>query len=205
VALTGRHEVGSHEDAAMIVRTANTGTFDVRNGDAYGADASIPYEAGQTVAVVIDFDLAAQRYNVAIDGAPIAQGYAFRRTESSIGQLVAWHASGGLSVDGLTFEGEQAQPDEPCRPTPPPDGGVGGSGGVGGGTGAGGSPGSGGAGAAAQGAASGLDGSAANDAGGCGCTVPGRSGHAPGAFGLLAIGCAACIRRRRGRRAVAVG
>lgn len=182
VALTGRHAVADHPDAAMIVRTAPSGAFDVRNGDAYGADVDIPYAAGQSVAVVVDFDLAAQTYDVAIDGVPLAQGYAFRHAETAIGQLVAWHASGGLSVSELSLSGEQAQPDEPCRPEPPPDGGAGGSGA---GSGAGAS--SGGSGGLGAGGATSVPG--ANDSaesGGCGCALPGRARGAGSLLGLLA-------------------
>jgi hypothetical protein len=197
VALAGRREVGSHEDAAMMVRTAPTGSFDVRNGDAYAADTSVSYQAGQTVEVVIDFDLAAQLYDVTIDGTPIAQGYAFRRAESSIGQLVAWHASGGLSVDGPVVTGEQAVPDEPCRPAPPPDGGVGGSGDAGAGVGAGGGVGTGGSGAVGQGAGSGNGLGDTDDAGSCGCTMPGRSKSSSGWLALCVAALGARARRPR--------
>jgi hypothetical protein len=139
IGLTGRHAVSAHDDVALIVRTNTKGRFDVRNGDAYGADAEIAYQAGKTYEVTVDIDLSAQTYDVAIEGQPLAKGYAFRRAETSLARIDAWHATGSLKVEGLAFSGELAKPDPACAKEPAPEGagGAGGAGesGVGGGVG----------------------------------------------------------------------
>jgi hypothetical protein len=188
VALSGRHPVGAHPDQAMLVRTSASGVFEAYDGTQYHADSSLPYQAGVAYQVVVTFDLAAQTYDVAIDGTPLAQGYAFRRQESSIGQLTAWHASGGLSVQDVVIDGERAQPDPACR-AEPPDGGAGGQAGAGAGSPAGGMGAAPPSGVAADGRGS--------DAG-CGCRLATGSPGAP----LLAVGLGVlgCWRRRRRAR-----
>ena len=114
VAVTGRHAVGAHEDNAVIVRADSDGLFDAYNGDAYESAASIPYEAGVAYAVEITVDVAAGRYSATVDGTLLADGYAFRLAETSLGQLAAWHESGGLSVSDIVIEGSVAKPSEGC-------------------------------------------------------------------------------------------
>ncbi len=187
VGLTGRHPVAAHSDHAILVRTNNSGRFDAYDGDHYGAETDVVYQAGDTYQVEVTFDLSAQRYSVSIDGTPIATDYAFRRQESSLGQLTAWHSAGGLTVEALVRSGELAEPDPPCQDSPP----VGGAGGTGG---------SGGSHAGGSGGALPVPGIDGQDDGGCGCALVGsRSRH--GVIGLVVLGLFAMglwlLRRRR--------
>ena len=190
VALAGRHAVAAHPDQAMLVRTNPSGVFDAYNGTGYQAASSIPYQAGVSYQVVITFDIAAQTYSATIDGTPLAQSYAFRRQESSIGQLTAWHASGGLTVDDVAINGEQALPDPPCRGGPP-DSGTGGQAGAGAGSSTGGAGGE-------AGNPGGVAATASDAGGGCGCRI--ASGQ-PGALwlGLSSLVLGWWRRRRRPR------
>ncbi len=122
LAITGRHPVDAHEDNAVILRANNTGHFDAIDGGAYRAENQIPYQAGTAYAVSVSVDLGSQRYSATVNGQVLAQDYAFRSYETSLGQLAAWHSSGGLTVSNLSVSGDLAQPDPPCRPaddTPP--------------------------------------------------------------------------------------
>lgn len=122
LAITGRHAVGAHADNAIILRTNNLGQFDAINGAAYQAENVIPYQSGTAYQVNVSVDVGSQRYSAAVNGQVLAQDYAFRTPENSLGQLTAWHSSGGLTVSNLAVSGELAQPDPPCRPaddTPP--------------------------------------------------------------------------------------
>jgi hypothetical protein len=127
IAFTGRHAVAEHADAALIVRTNTSGFFDARDGDAYASLSKIPYEAGKSYKATVTLDVAAQTYDVTIDGKTLAKGYAFRRTESSIGQASAWHSKGGLAVDGLAWKGALAAPDPACASVQMPTTGAGGA------------------------------------------------------------------------------
>lgn len=172
VGFAGRHPVAAHGDEAVIVRTNNAGTFDVRNGSAYDADAVIAYEAGKTYLVTIELDVATQTYDVSVDGKALAKGYAFRRPETSIARLDAWHGAGSLTVSSFAYSGELAEPDAGCAKEPPPSG----TGGAGGGeatSGAGGTGGGSGGG--------GLDSTAVGSGGGSSSTAAG-AGAVPSAI-----------------------
>ena len=121
------------------MRTNNAGHFDARDGGNYAALATVPYSAGASYDVVVSIDVAAQTYDVTVNGIELAKKYAFRRAESSIGQLSAWHSKGGLTVTQWVIEGDRATPDAACAKAQEMDGGVdGGAGGAGGAMGAGG-------------------------------------------------------------------
>jgi hypothetical protein len=121
VTISGPHDIGEHGDNAILIRTGPSGVFDARNGDTYSAASRIPYSAGTNYRVVMEIDLARQTYSATVDGVPLAEDYAFRLREASLAQITAWHATGGLTVDGLAIEGERAQPDPECREEPPPE------------------------------------------------------------------------------------
>lgn len=125
VAVTGRWPVTAHGDNAAIVRLNSQGFFDARNGAAYASQQEIPYQAGQTYRLRLDIDLSNQTYGVTVDGAPLATGYAFRLPATTLGQITAWHSSGGLTAGDLTVTGPRATPDPACAPDGGlPDGGV---------------------------------------------------------------------------------
>jgi len=119
-ALTGRHLVNAHEDNAIIVRANTNGFFDVRNGDTYQSDLQIGYEANTTYNIRIDMDIPTQTYDVYINGQKIAERYAFRVRENSIGQITAWHATGSLTIKDIDITGERAMPDPECIELPEP-------------------------------------------------------------------------------------
>jgi len=126
-AVTGRWPVAAHGDLAAIVRMNNQGFFDARDGATYASDQAIPYQAGQTYHLRLALDVSGQSYDVLVDGASLASGYAFRLPADALGQATAWHASGGVTATGLTVTGERATPDPPCAPDAGlPDAGVGG-------------------------------------------------------------------------------
>jgi len=184
-ALADRHRVSDHPDNAIIVRTNDSGEFEAYDGDHYAADTAVSYQSGQSYQVGVTFDLTAQQYSVTVDGTAIATDFAFRHQASAIGQLTAWHATGGLTVDDVLRSGPLGEPDEPCRDDPP----VGGAGGT---AGSGGSSTTGGSGGAPS-----APGLAPEDDSGCGCTLIGsRSSHA--ALSLAAFGLW-LLRRRRTR------
>ncbi|MEL6339649.1 MAG: hypothetical protein AAGJ56_05150 [Myxococcota bacterium] len=53
-------------DASVQVRFAQSGNLDVRDFDAFAADAEIPYRQGEWYHFIVDVDLAAQNYDVAV-------------------------------------------------------------------------------------------------------------------------------------------
>ncbi|RLB64357.1 MAG: hypothetical protein DRI90_04755 [Deltaproteobacteria bacterium] len=185
VGLTGRHVVAAHGDQAIVIRTNNSGRFDAYDGDHYGEETEVAYQAGETYQVEVTFDITAQQYSVSIDGTPIATDYGFRHQESSLGQVTAWHSTGGLTVAALVRSGELAEPDPACQDAPP----VGGAGGMGG---------SGGSSVGGAGGVLPAPGGAGQDDAGCGCALVG----APSRFatiGLVVFGLGLWRRRRRCR------
>ncbi|HOT11601.1 MAG TPA: glycosyl hydrolase family 28-related protein [Polyangiaceae bacterium] len=117
VGLTGRIPVQSHGDHAMQLRLNSQGTFDVRNAEVYEALAPIPYESGKTYHIAIDFDVATRRYDVSVDGKPIATQFSFRTPQALIGQITAWHVDGsaGVEIKDLAYSGQQLGPDPACQ------------------------------------------------------------------------------------------
>ena len=103
VTLTGAVEVGAHGDNAMLVRASEAGVFDVRNGDGYAADVSIPYTAGKTYEVRVRFDCDAGTYSVWIDGVALATDYAFRVGTPVLSQVTVWHGHGGLTLEAFSI------------------------------------------------------------------------------------------------------
>ncbi len=210
VGFTGRHRATAHEDHAMQVRANNQGRFDARNGDTYEAVSQIAYQAGKAHAVEVSFDIAAQTYDVTIDGMPLAKGYAFRRKETLIGQMTAWNASGTgtLKVQGLEVEGTQLGPDPACAD--PVDAGIADASvadvGSEGGLDAAGQDGAMVADAVVPGLDASEDASLASDSAtsatanedeeGCGCAVPGRRSWSGWTVAAL-VGVLAMRRRRR--------
>jgi hypothetical protein len=117
-ALAGRRLVNAHEDNAVIVRANTEGFFDARNADAYESERPIAYRAGTSYRIGIDVDVAGGTYGVTVDGELLAEGYAFRREETMLGQLTAWDAAGSLAVEDITVEGDLAVPDPACIDEP---------------------------------------------------------------------------------------
>jgi hypothetical protein len=102
-------EAAAFSDLGPIVRFNPAGTFDVRDGATYRADAAVAYQSGQTYQVWFDIDVAQRRYSVqvAANGGPptrIASGYAFRTEQAGMAQIdnVAHDidSAGSISVYG---------------------------------------------------------------------------------------------------------
>ena len=124
VGITGRHPITDHTDQAMLVHLNSRGYFDARNATVYRADLEIPYRAGETYRIEVDFDLVSQIYTVRVNGAILATNYGFHHTETEIGQLSAWHSNGlgALEVRGFEFLGHQTKPcNAEMNPDPEPD------------------------------------------------------------------------------------
>lgn len=116
VGFSGRRVVDTHEDHAMLVRFNTDGRIDAyddaRGG--YRADAAVSYRAGTAVHLALEVDVDARRYDVRVDGVLLAAGCSFRADVLTVGQLTVWHASGGVTVEGLRVAGELAGPDPAC-------------------------------------------------------------------------------------------
>lgn len=85
---------------AVIVRFNRNGTIDVRNGNAYSADAVVPYEAYGNYRFRLEVDVPAHRYSVYVrvgDGPEqaLARNYAFRSEQQAV-----------TSLDHFTVEAE---------------------------------------------------------------------------------------------------
>lgn len=102
-------------DLAVIVRFAPNGVIDVRNGDHYQSDGSLPYVAGSPYRIRFFADVATHTYGVMIvntnqsSGTSIAWRYAFRSEQqavASLGQLstIVDSSSGELDMCGVTSE-----------------------------------------------------------------------------------------------------
>ena len=70
-----------------IIRFADDGTIDARNGGAFGADATVVYEPGKIYKVKFVVDIPAATYDVFVNGTQIASNYAFRTGSGAIDAL----------------------------------------------------------------------------------------------------------------------
>lgn len=120
---------GAYTDVAMIVRLNADGAIDVRDGDGYAADVSLPYTAGVVYHVVITADFASHTYDVTVTeagGVPVTlrSGAAFR-TESVIDRadhLSFMEPDDRLEVGNLRVNGQPV--DMVVEPEPTPSGGL---------------------------------------------------------------------------------
>ncbi|MDP3544236.1 MAG: Ig-like domain-containing protein [Elusimicrobiota bacterium] len=110
---------------AAIVRFNNTGYLDVRNGGAYGADASIPYNAGARYRLRLTVDPAARVYSVYVTppGGPertLASNYAFRSEQSAVSRLDGWALQSGTGSHQVCAFAFSAGPAAPAVDSLPP-------------------------------------------------------------------------------------
>jgi len=82
-------------DLACIVRIAAAGVIDVRNGDAYAADAVLPYAAGTKYHVRMAINIYSHTYDVFVtpegqSEVQLADDYAFRTEQASITNIEYW-------------------------------------------------------------------------------------------------------------------
>ncbi|MEO8145782.1 MAG: hypothetical protein ABI654_16350 [Betaproteobacteria bacterium] len=79
-------------DVAAIVRFADTGVIDVRNGGVFRADQALKYAANQVYRIRMAIDVASRTYSVSVTppGQPeilLARNYAFRSQQSGVKSL----------------------------------------------------------------------------------------------------------------------
>ena len=89
-----RGSVDAYNDFAASTRFWTTGYLEARDGDAYRADAAIPYRPGVTYTFKFIVDLANKTYSVLVidlaSGAPatwLARGYRFRPQQATVTRL----------------------------------------------------------------------------------------------------------------------
>lgn len=116
------------DDLAVIVRFNTSGFIDVRDGDAYRADAAIGYAAGATYAFRIIVDVDAHTYSVFVTlpgGAevPLATNYAFRTAQGAVTALDSWfgwvgnvHPGATLALAGIQIASVGAFPEPEPEP-----------------------------------------------------------------------------------------
>ena len=98
-----------YNDLACILRFNDYGNIDVRNGDSYAADVTLPYSAGTTYYVEMDINISGHKYDVYVtpegqSEVTLASGYDFRTSQQSVSSLDHWtlvHETGSLTVDNV--------------------------------------------------------------------------------------------------------
>lgn len=107
----------NYNDNAVLVRFANDGMIDVRNGGTYAAESAVPYARDEQFGFRVDVDFVAQTYDVFVRPlltgveVQLAQDYAFRSdwTESP--------SNGGTSMQLSAWRSRSTEE----GPPPPPD------------------------------------------------------------------------------------
>ena len=97
---------GAFSALAAAVRFNPQGTIDVRNGNGYAADVTVPYTAGTPYSFTVVVDVLAHTYAVALGGQFLAQRFAFRSQQSNVTSLanqasIVDSAAGSLTVCGF--------------------------------------------------------------------------------------------------------
>ena len=103
----------AYTDLAAVVRFNDTNTIDVRNGSGYGADASVPYNAGTNYHFRMVVNPSTHTYSVYVTpqgGSEIAlaTNYAFRTeqaTDSSLSEVGGFSTSGSAAVFNFSVVG----------------------------------------------------------------------------------------------------
>jgi alginate lyase len=117
---------------AAIARFNPSGDIDARNGGAYAAASTIPYQAGVSYHFRMAVDIGTHTYSIFVTapgGAEqtVGSGFGFRSEQSGVSQLNWWGAFSGVgseSVCGFTLgSGPTPTPTPVGTPTPTPGGG----------------------------------------------------------------------------------
>jgi hypothetical protein len=107
--MLGQNTMAGWADGAVIVLFAGNGTIQARRGDAYAADASVPYKAGTSYRVRMDVDVTTHTYSVYVTPAGgtevrIATNYGFRTAWKQVTALGTWAAiAGNASISACNF------------------------------------------------------------------------------------------------------
>ena len=93
----GGQDISDFEDAAILVRFAENGLIDVRDGPVYDRDAAFVYEPGVWYSIVISADIASQTYDVEVarcgeQPQTLITGAAFRSDAGISDRLTTWAA-----------------------------------------------------------------------------------------------------------------
>lgn len=96
----GQVSATTYSDLAAIVRFNPDGFIDARNGEAYVADASVPYVAGNAYNFSLQFNLSSGTYNVTVTPAggqavTLASNYQFRSEQSGTSQITTFSVHTG--------------------------------------------------------------------------------------------------------------
>jgi hypothetical protein len=97
VLAVGGQDISDFSDAAILVRFAENGLIDARDGPDYDRDIAFAYEPGVWYSIVISADVASQTYDVEVArcGEPLQmliQGAAFRSDAGTSDRLTTWAA-----------------------------------------------------------------------------------------------------------------
>ncbi len=107
------------DDLGPILRLAQGGLFDARDGDVYRADAALEWDFTETYEVRMVVDVARHRYDVFVtdpegEQTQIADDFAFRSSQSDVGgldHLTAWSgADGALRTCGAEVTTIEPEP-----------------------------------------------------------------------------------------------
>ena len=96
--------ISDYQDAAALVRFAQTGQIDVRNGDTYQAERVVTYEPDRGYRIRIEVDLTTKTYSVWIELSEgsltrLAKDFAFRTEQANISEI---STLGAISQNGPT-------------------------------------------------------------------------------------------------------
>jgi hypothetical protein len=85
-----------YSQVAVAVRFNQQGTIDARNGDAYAAAATVPYELYKEYRFQVKVSVPTHRYSVYVTPpgggeVTLAQNYAFRSEQAAVNQLNTWN------------------------------------------------------------------------------------------------------------------
>ena len=103
----GDGAINDYEDAAVLVRFAQTGRIDVRNGATYQAERLIEYQPGSDHRVRIEVDLSAKTYSVWIVSGGgslvrLAKDFAFRTEQANVSEITTLAAISRFGTTGVT-------------------------------------------------------------------------------------------------------
>ena len=103
----GDGPITSFDDAAALVRFAQAGQIDVRNGAAYQAERLIEYQPSQDHRVRIEVDLSAKTYSVWIESTEgslvrLAKDFAFRAEQANVSEISTLGAISRFGPTGVT-------------------------------------------------------------------------------------------------------
>jgi len=109
-------DAGAYSDLGMIVRFAETGMIDARNGGSYKAVTSVPYKAGTKYTFRLDIDFTKHNYSIYVKPSGerevlLGTDFSFRTEQknmNSIDTVVEYTVGGQVVVSHPTFSKSEA-------------------------------------------------------------------------------------------------